>query len=52
MTTWISLLGFVYLLRYLQGRWRTMRVIEPEVFEEDEIEPPGEPEEICAAEGV
>ena len=29
VTLWISALGLVYLLRFLQGRWRTMRVIEP-----------------------
>jgi MATE family multidrug resistance protein len=29
VTVWICTLGVVYLLRFLQGRWRTMRVIEP-----------------------
>ena len=33
ITTWIWLLGSVFLGRFLQGRWRSMRVIEPEVPE-------------------
>jgi MATE family multidrug resistance protein len=28
VTVWISLLGLIYLARFLNGRWRTMRVIE------------------------
>ncbi len=54
VTAWITVLGLVYLLRFLHGHWRTMRVIEPELFEEeeDEVKPPGEPEEACAAETV
>ncbi|MBN2296893.1 MAG: MATE family efflux transporter [Pirellulales bacterium] len=28
MTVWIWVLGMIYLGRFLQGRWRTMRVIE------------------------
>lgn len=28
VTLWILLLGGIYLLRFLQGRWQTMRVIE------------------------
>ena len=31
LTGWISTLGAVYLLRFLQGAWRKMRVIEPDV---------------------
>jgi MATE family multidrug resistance protein len=31
ITTWICTLALVYLARFLQGRWRQMRVIEPEV---------------------
>lgn len=30
LTVWIFTLGIVYLLRFLSGRWKTMRVIEPE----------------------
>ena len=29
ITVWISAVGIVYLARFLQGRWRQMRVIEP-----------------------
>ncbi|MDX1944611.1 MAG: MATE family efflux transporter [Pirellulaceae bacterium] len=29
LTGWISTLGVVYCLRFLQGAWRSMRVIEP-----------------------
>lgn len=29
VTVWLWFLGSIYLLRFLQGRWRTMRVIEP-----------------------
>ena len=39
LTIWISALGCIYLLRYLQGRWRTMRVIEPDALDEEEIDP-------------
>jgi MATE family multidrug resistance protein len=31
ITAWISALGVIFLARFLQGRWREMRVIEPEV---------------------
>lgn len=31
MTGWICALAIVYLLRFIQGGWRTMRVIEPEL---------------------
>ena len=31
MTGWIFTLGLVYWLRFLHGKWRTMRVIEPEL---------------------
>ena len=29
VTLWLWCLGSIYLLRFMQGRWRTMRVIEP-----------------------
>ncbi len=35
LTGWICGLGLIYLARFLQGRWRQMRVIEPEVFADD-----------------
>jgi multidrug resistance protein, MATE family len=32
ITLWICSLGVIYLARFLQGRWRHMRVIEPELL--------------------
>ncbi len=32
ITLWICVSGVIYLLRFLQGRWRQMRVIEPELL--------------------
>jgi MATE family multidrug resistance protein len=32
ITLWICVSGVIYLLRFLQGRWRHMRVIEPELL--------------------
>jgi MATE family multidrug resistance protein len=34
VTTWVSCLGIAYLLRFLGGKWRDMRVIEPEIEQE------------------
>jgi multidrug resistance protein, MATE family len=34
-TAWLCMMGTIYLLRFLQGRWRKMRVIEPELVQED-----------------
>jgi MATE family multidrug resistance protein len=31
LTVWIFALGMAYLSRFIQGRWKSMRVIEPEV---------------------
>ncbi len=36
ITTWIILLGLIYFARFLHGRWREMRVIEPDVVREEE----------------
>lgn len=35
ITLWICAVGLVYLGRFLQGRWRQMRVIEPGLPDED-----------------
>jgi MATE family multidrug resistance protein len=40
VTVWVCGLGVTYLLRFVQGKWREMRVIEREVFDE-EAGPPG-----------
>ena len=32
VTVWVCTLGMVYLARFLQGRWRHLRVIEPELL--------------------
>ena len=36
VTLWVCLLGVVYLLRFLQGRWRAMRVIEQDLLPADD----------------
>ena len=33
ITVWICALGLIYLARFLQGRWRRMRVIEPQLLD-------------------
>jgi MATE family multidrug resistance protein len=38
LTAWIFALGVTYLARFLQGKWKTMRVIESEVVLEAELE--------------
>jgi len=40
VTAWIWGLGMVFLARFLQGRWRRMRVIEPEPDEPAIAQPP------------
>jgi MATE family multidrug resistance protein len=52
ITVWICTLGLVYLSRFLHGKWRDMRVIEPDLIAEQEeaavptteLLPPGLPE--------
>ncbi len=34
VTLWVCALGLIYLGRFLQGRWRLMRVIEPELLDD------------------
>jgi len=31
LTGWIFTLGMVYMARFIQGKWQSMRVIEPEL---------------------
>ncbi len=38
LTGWVLALGLVYLLRFLGGKWRDMRVIEPEIAEDEKAE--------------
>ena len=35
MTVWLFALGMSYLVRFIQGRWKSIRVIEPELPDED-----------------
>jgi MATE family multidrug resistance protein len=35
VTLWVTGLGVIYMSRFLQGRWRDMRVIEPGLPEAD-----------------
>jgi len=37
ITGWVWMLGTIYLLRFLQGKWREMRVIEPDVLGGDPL---------------
>ncbi|MEM9352043.1 MAG: MATE family efflux transporter [Planctomycetota bacterium] len=39
IAAWVWLQGFVFLLRFLGGKWRSMRVVEPEVAGEGPDEP-------------
>jgi MATE family multidrug resistance protein len=43
LTGWIFTLGMVYLARFVQGKWRTMRVIEPELPDLAAAQPRMEP---------
>jgi len=40
ITLWIVAAALIYMARFLQGRWRTMRVIEPGLLGEDESNAP------------
>lgn len=46
LTAWAWCLGVIYLGRFLQGRWRQMRVIEPDVISDDQPLAPA----VCALE--
>jgi MATE family multidrug resistance protein len=35
ITGWVWMLGTIYLLRFLRGKWREMRVIEPDLLVDD-----------------
>lgn len=41
MTAWLCVLGISYLVRFSQGRWKSIRVIEPEL--PDDEQPASEP---------
>jgi MATE family multidrug resistance protein len=43
-SAYIVLQAIVFLIRFRQGKWKSMRVIEPAVFPEDEPVAPEEPE--------
>jgi len=46
ITAWLCVLGVIYLLRFRQGKWRTMRVIEhgkPSLEDEIDVPEGGEP---------
>ncbi|MBX7168790.1 MAG: MATE family efflux transporter [Pirellulales bacterium] len=38
ITVWVILLGLIYLARFLQGRWKSMRVIEAQMIDEPDAE--------------
>ena len=40
ITAWICLMGVIYLVRFLGGRWRSMRVIEPDFLTRSVVETP------------
>ena len=46
LTGWVLALGLTYLIRFEQGKWKTMRVIEPELLEV-EIKPSETIAEAC-----
>ena len=62
VTAWILVLGLIFMARFLQGRWKEMRVIEPELISERAIdidalrdesaEPHAEPAAIAAGSDV
>jgi MATE family multidrug resistance protein len=37
ITLWVCSLGLIYLARFLQGHWRQMRVIEPELLAAESV---------------
>ncbi|OHB66623.1 MAG: hypothetical protein A2V70_00790 [Planctomycetes bacterium RBG_13_63_9] len=55
VTAWVCALAIVYLARFLQGRWRMMRVIEPPIAAETaetDDEPSAEPAAVLGADGA
>jgi MATE family multidrug resistance protein len=44
ITAWLCVLGVIYMLRFRQGKWRTMRVIEAVAIDETEIGAAREPD--------
>ena len=43
LTGWVVALGLTFMTRFLQGRWRTMRVIEPDLVIDNGDQSDGEP---------
>jgi len=41
ITAWVWIAAVAFFLRFRQGKWRAMRVIEPHVIDEDEVLPAG-----------
>ncbi len=55
ITVWICALGLIYLVRFLQGHWRQMRVIEPALnngLRTQDQQPPAPPTIAQAIDGV
>jgi MATE family multidrug resistance protein len=44
ITAWLCVLGVIYMLRFRQGKWRTMRVIEAPAIDESEVGAEREPD--------
>ncbi len=50
ITGWITVLGVIYFARFMQGQWRQMRVIEPDLLLDERVDAI-EPSVACAGQG-